>query len=448
MTAVREYEPRGGALRLFKSHAPRVLMDGPAGTGKTTAILEYINLIMDRYPGSRALITRKTRNSMSETVMVTLESNVLGPHHPAMIDAPARKNRDAYDYPNGSTIVVGGLDKPEKTFSGEYDIVAVFEAIETERNDVELLLRTLRHGKVRPKWNDGKPFHRLVMDTNPGPDGHWLNRSDAWLERILSRHEDNPRMWGGKDWTPEGADYIANLDALSGHRRERLRFGRWVSAEGIVYPEFDQRKHMIDAMPEGWEKWPKYRAIDFGYNDPFVCQWWAVSDDAMYLYREIYQSRRIVEDHAREIVRLSQGEDYVATVADHDREDRETLARHGVNTSPAEKDIATGLDAVRDRLKVSGNDKPRMFLLRGCLVERDQTLYDAKRPTCSLDEFDCYLWAKRQDKTEKDVPVDKDNHGMDTMRYACKAVNGGVDFSFAFATTKEAKADAMWGDNW
>jgi phage terminase large subunit len=425
-------------------------MDGPAGTGKTTAILELINALMDKYPGARALIVRKDRASMNETVLVTLESNVLGMHHPSMVDAPGRANRETYDYPNGSTIVVGGLNRPEKTFSGEYDIVAVFEAIECDRNDVELLLRTLRHGKIRPKWNGGRPFHRLVMDTNPGPDGHWLNRSDEWLDRILSRHEDNPRMWdeGRQEWTPEGAEYIANLDALTGHRRERLRFGRWVSADGIVYPEFDKRIHMVNEMPAGWRSWPKYRAIDFGYNDPFVCQWWAVGDDAMYLYRELYQSRRIVEDHARDIVRLSEGESFVTTVADHDKEDRETLARHGVPTSPAIKDIATGLDAVRERLKLSGNKTPRLYLLKGALVGRDQTLYDAKRPTCTEEEFDCYLWAKRVDKTEKDLPVDRDNHGMDTMRYAVRAVSGGGGFFFGVSGVETSNRKSPYGENW
>lgn len=441
----REYTPYGGALALIKSRSPRILMDGPAGTGKTTAILELVNLLMDRYPGSRALLTRKTRASMSETILVTLEQNVLGPHHPAMRDAPARKNRESYDYPNGSTIVVGGLDKPEKTFSGEYDIVAVFEAIECDRNDVELLLRTLRHGKVKPAWNGGRAHHRLVMDTNPGPETHWLNRADGWHERILSRHEDNPRLWTGTDWTPEGKEYIAILDALSGHRRERLRFGRWVSAEGIVYPEFDQRVHCIDRMPDGWQSWPKYRGIDFGYNDPFVCQWWAVHDDAAYLYREIYHSRRIVEDHAADIVRLSQGEEYVSTVADHDAEDRMTLERHGVPTETAEKDIQSGLNAVRDRLKVGGNGKPRLYIVRGCTVERDQTLHDAKRPTSTLEEFDCYVWKKRQDKTERDEPQDRDNHGMDVLRYVCKALQGTGGFAFAFDPPR--KTFSPWGDD-
>lgn len=435
----RIYEPRGGALRFFRSRASRILLEGPAGTGKTSAILEKINALCDKYAGFRALICRKTRASMNETVLVTLE-DILGRHHFSMRDPPARRNREVYEYANGSCVVVGGLDKPEKTFSGEYDIVAVFEAIECDENDIELLLRTLRHGKWRPSWSRG-PHHALVMDTNPGPETHWLNHRDDWLERIESRHEDNPRLWDGRDWTDEGRAYIAMLDALTGHRRERLRYGRWVSAEGLVYHEFDRRVHVIDKMPDGWESWPKYRAIDFGFKDPFVCLWAAVKDDRVYVYREMYRSQRIVADHAARINELSRGESYVATIADHDAEDRATLARHGITTTPAQKDIASGLDAVRSRLRVLGDGRPSLFILRGCGVEHDGELARAKRPTSLLEEFDCYVWKRRADKTEKDEPMDRDNHALDALRYLCKHLEGRGASRFFFSAVGGGSGD-------
>jgi predicted transcriptional regulator len=40
--------------------------------------------------------------------------------------------------------------------------------------------------------------------------------------------------------------------------------------------------------------------VDFGYTNPFVMQWWAEDPDGrLYLYREIYRTRRLVEDHAK-----------------------------------------------------------------------------------------------------------------------------------------------------
>jgi hypothetical protein len=40
-------------------------------------------------------------------------------------------------------------------------------------------------------------------------------------------------------------------------------------------------------IPPGWTM---VCSIDFGFNAPFVCQWWAIdTDGSMYLYREIYE---------------------------------------------------------------------------------------------------------------------------------------------------------------
>ncbi len=429
MVAVAEppknvYTPKGGARRLFHSKAPRILMDGPAGTGKTRGILEYAHAVMDKYPGLRVLACRKTRASMTDSVLVTWETKVLGVEHPLVMGGCSRETRREYAFPNGSVFVIGGLDKPEKTFSAEYDLVLIFEAIECDADDVELLLRTLRNGA---RVIDGNPVHQLIMDTNPGPQGHWLNHRDEWMTRILSRHEDNPYLWddvAGK-WTQAGAEYIRNLDSLTGHRLARLRHGRWVASEGNVYPEFDAAVHLIDAMPTGWESWPKRRAIDFGYKDPFVCQWWALHDGDLYLYREVYHTGRTVKQHADQINRLSEGETYELTTADHDAEDRATLHENGIGTVPAVKDIAQGIDAVRTRLAKGANGKPSLYIVRSALVERDQALVDTKRPTCTVDEFDCYIWKKHRDGIEKDEPVDRDNHGMDTMRYATMSLNSG-----------------------
>jgi hypothetical protein len=80
-------------------------------------------------------------------------------------------------------------------------------------------------------------------------------------------------------------------------------------------------------MPQGWQQWRKIRAIDFGYVNPFVCQWWAIDNDGrMFRYRELYMTGRTVKDHADKINLLSSGESYEATICDHDAEDRATLA--------------------------------------------------------------------------------------------------------------------------
>lgn len=415
-----DYEPFGGVLGVWRSRATEVLIPGPAGTGKTRGILEKVHLYLLKYHKTRGLIVRKTRASMTESVLVTFESKVV--QAGCTLTNQARRTRSAYDYDNGSTLVVGGLDNPDRIMSTEYDLIAAFEATELSEDDWEKLTTRLRNGKG--------PYHQIIADCNPAAPTHWLKRrADRGQMAVFeSRHRDNPTLWSEakNDWTPAGQKYLATLASLTGHRRARLLDGRWASAEGLVYPEFDPTIHVVKAMPAGWESWRKIRSIDFGYVHPFVCQWWAMDGDGRaYLYRELYHSKRTVAEHAKRINALSEGESYEATISDHDAEDRATLASAGIQTIAANKDHRTGRDAVHGRLAKQGDGRPRLYIVEGCTVETDAELYARKQPTNTLAEFDAYCYPPGQDgKAAKEEPVKQHDDGMDAMRYACMYLDG------------------------
>lgn len=408
------------ALTLFHSHRPEVLISGPAGTGKSLACLYKLHYLAVKVPGLRALLLRKTRESLTESALVTFEEKVLHPQHLAGLAGGQRRLRQAYQYGNGSTIVVGGLDKPGKVMSTEYDLIYVQEAIEVEEDAWEALTTRLRNYVL--------PYQQLLADTNPDRPTHWLKkRCDTGKTLLLdSRHEDNPFLWDGQGWTPEGLDYLAKLDNLTGPRKQRLRFGRWVQAEGVVYDGWDAAVHVIDRFDIPAD-WPRYWSVDFGFTNPFVCQFWAQDHDGrLYLYREYYQSQTLVEDAAKEIKRLSEDEPTPkAIICDHDAEDRATLTRHlGVDTDRADKDISPGIQAVAARLRKAGDGKPRLFVLRDSLVSRDRVLDDQKRPCGFLEEIDGYVWDIKENKKYGEEPVDKDNHSCDAARYAVFWIDG------------------------
>jgi PBSX family phage terminase large subunit len=361
----------------------------------------------------RGLIVRKTRESLTESALVTFEEKVL-PEGSSIALGPQRRLRQAYHYPNGSEIVIGGMDKPSKVMSTEFDFIYPQEAIELSEHDWESLTTRLRNGVM--------PYQQIVGDTNPDAPTHWLKRrADRGATVFLeSRHEDNPVLWDGRraDWTEIGSVYIEKLDALTGARKPRLRFGKWVQAEGVVYEGWDRAVHLIDRfdIPASWRR---VRSTDFGFTNPYVMQWYAIDPDGrMYLYREIYHTGRTVADHAKQIKELSSGERFEATVADHDAEDRATLHQNGIATIPAHKAITPGIQAVAERLRIAGDGRPRLYIFNDALVERDPSLIESKKPCCTAEEFDAYSWPKGQDgKAVKEIPVDKDNHGMDAMRY-------------------------------
>lgn len=434
---------------MWRDRSLEVVIEGPAGTGKSRGILEKLHYCAIKYRGMRGLIVRKTRESLTESGLVTFEEQVL-PEGSPIANGPKRETRKSYEYPNGSSIVVAGLvssgrDQRAKVMSTEYDIIIVLEATELAEHEYEQLLTRLRNGRM--------PYQQLIADCNPDAPTHWLHqRCDRGVASVhFSRHQDNPRWYDHRQniWTPAGEIYIKTvLGALSGVRRKRLLDGARAAAEGTVY-EFDRAVHMIDAMPKGWQSWRKIRVIDFGYTNPFVCQWWAIDgDERMYLYREIYQSQTLVEDHQRQILALSRDEQIEATISDHDAEDRATLqqprayycetckrtianateetahAGHTLRsdalyTVAASKPVQRGIEAVQARLRVQPDGKPRLFVLSTALVASDERLVEAKKPYSTAQEFDGYIWPKGIDgKPLKEEPVKLNDHGMDAMRYA------------------------------
>lgn len=413
------YEPHGSAREVFFARESEVVLDGPAGTGKSRALLEKLNALALKYPGMRGLIVRKTRASLTDTTLVTWEEHV----RPACDTENQQRNvRRSYRYPNGSEIVVGGMDKAIKIMSSEYDVICAFEATEFHEDDWEAMTTRLRNGVM--------PYQQLLADCNPGAPTHWLNQrmKRGQARRVLCRHEDNPRLFTpGGELTDYGQAYLNKLDNLTGVRYQRLRKGQWVAAEGMVYRDWDDALHLVDHFTPQ-EEWRRIRVIDFGYTNPFVCHWWAIDGDGrMYLYREIYMTQRLVEDHARTILALSEGESFEANICDHDAEDRATLERHlGCETLAAHKAISPGIQAVEARLRRAGDGRPRLFLMRDTLVELDHGLVDVKKPTSTLDELPGYVYptARGKTKTEKEVPVKENDHGMDTTRYAVAYVDG------------------------
>jgi len=416
---------RGGNKSLMGCRDIEVCLDGPAGTGKTLASLYKIHCCMCKYPKAKALISRKTNTALSGSAMATYREAILNCYgHPAQARyfGGNKVKPAAFEYWNGSQIVVNGLDKPHKIKSWEFDIVYINESTECSVEDIEFVRSRLRNGIM--------PYQQIVMDCNPDAPTHWLNQRmlAGITTRLVSRHEDNPRFFDistGK-WTEDGNFYIEEvLGGLTGVRHARLRYGQWAAAEGTVYEGcWDRSTNVVKnfKIPQDWER---YLVVDFGYIHPFVCKWYAVDHDGrIYCYREIYMTKRLVEDHSDQIKKVSfwgaeKGEPYPrAIICDHDAEDRATLERHlGLHTIPAHKSVSDGIQAVASRLRRAGDGRPRLLYLDNCLVEIDPELSANKKPKCSIEEFDSYIWDTRQGARRGDQPVKESDHGMDCDRY-------------------------------
>jgi hypothetical protein len=368
------YTAHGTAAELWRSRAPELVVSGPAGTGKSRACLEKLHFCALKYSGMRGLIIRKTRESLSEAALVTFEEKVLPAWSP--LKEGARRNfRQAYHYPNRSEVVVGGLDKPGKIMSTEYDMIYVQEATELEQQDWQALTTRLRNNVI--------PYQQLIADCNPDAPTHWLwmrAQSDA-LTMLHSRHEDNPRLFQRGAWTDEGVAYLATLDRLTGTERQRLRLGQWVQASGIVYDVWTDPGNVTEDaayIPDGGDVlW----SVDDGYSgalDQSTGQYTANShprvfglyqlrrDGTIVRFAESYRTQTLSEAQIADVLALPYPLPEYAVVDSSAAELRGRLQEQGIGTYGGTHPVEEGIKVLRRFMAPDINGRRRFLVHPRC----------------------------------------------------------------------------------
>ncbi len=399
----RPYAPHGSHRDYWPNKDLIVLVDGPAGTGKTISILNRLLAQTEKYPGMRALLVRKTRASLTETVLATFEDKVLPLGH-YLLDGADRAQRAHYDWANGSRWVLGGLDKPTKLFSGEFDIVYLAEAIEATQEEATSLLRSLR--------SDVMPYQQLLMDTNPGAQFHWLKRwiDGQKLTRFKTRHTDNPYV------TPA---YLAGLQRMEGALYQRMYLGNWVSAEGTVYELKDA--HLGDDLFD--KDKPTQLAVDpSNGSGPYAALVVQQIGGRVLVVGEFYLVGGMDEDLRDWLFTSPYYAKLTSVVCDPAKPD--TIKRLGVMlgvsviAKEGRKELTAQIAAVKSLLVLDPVTKVAPLVV--------------DRGACPmlLDEFSQYVWRKptpgAPDRNVSDAPEDAHNHCLDALAYwvTTKALTG------------------------
>ena len=385
------YHPRGSAREVFLSRDRALFIDGPVRTGKSRGCIEKVHLCLLKYPGARALFVRQTLRSLRSTALVTYEDDVLGSTAVglAIKGGASRETRMVYHYPNGSSITLAGLDDVSKILSGEYDLIYIQQAEECSFDDIQMLTTRLS-GK-------SMPYRQMLGDCNPGPPTHWIKQreADGWLRLIPSRHDENPLLYdhNAGDWTEFGRDYIANLDQMQGHLKDRMRYGKWVAAEGARFPQLDEKVHAFDpgevwpmGLPPGWRV---IMGVDYGLAAPYCALWIAVdSERNCYVFREDYAKGLTADVQAKRMVSLTgenervaaiypdptiwanfpghQGPTHACTADYYDAEfSRDPRFGGMVQTSLSRDRRRMGLDVI-DAMLNRGNGHPDLYIAKDC----------------------------------------------------------------------------------
>jgi len=450
---------RGSAVhKLWTCFDQEILLEGPAGVGKTRCLLELVHYRAETYPRSRYLLARKARSSMSQSILVTLERDVIPAGHESMARNTTRTHRQFYKYANGSEVVIGGLDDIQKTFSSEYDMICIFEAIECSEADWEFLHRCLRNNMIPHPEKPGTYLTQAIADTNPGAESHWLNRraNAGKMTRLKAVFADNPTI------TPEYRQILKNM---TGIRRDRMYLGRWVSAEGQIWENFNSDTHVLAGKlarhdvtrrwllnVDSWErvvelKW-FFAGVDHGFRAPGVMQVYGVDDKRnAYLVHETYMVGKNTDWWAAEAERLRKEFDIKRFVCDPAEPDTIDLFNNRMGmvggfwiAIGANNDFLMGSNVVRERL-----EKDTLFFLADCQftggmrhdeVEPgpDPLRIERRKPVSLIEEIPSYNYkeAKPGMLTREEPATDSEDHGCDACRYAMVWLDG-TDWSPAMA---------------
>ncbi len=462
------YLPRGAAWDLFYKKAltttageevpltqvDELLFDGPAGTGKTLAILWLMHSIAMEFPGTNLLFCRNVRESMTATCLRTFEAQVLAsdPEAGPIMGGRDRSQRESYKYPNGSRITLMGVVDVERAKSAEYDIIYLNEATEVQVGSYEILTTRIRPSTA----GQSCPYKLLICDTNPSYPDHYLNTRfmpecnlPAKRVRLISRHKDNPRYWDLERDCPteEGAPYIRKLESLTGARRRRMLDGEWCGEEGLVYEEFDPHHHIIDrASVPPIVYYVGAHDPSPSSNNAAVLQIWGIDADSIgYMVAETHMIGKGIDWWGEEMVRLYHKYRPKQVACDPSNPGMIELFNNRIGSSrgnpvsriaiKANNDKPAGIAQVKSALTrarhlktcpsdceiVAPHGKARMYFVRDALTQRDleKDKGSDNRPRTTVQEMLRLPWKKTKDgqpakdEWEPNVPHD----GCDCVRY-------------------------------
>lgn len=227
-----------------------MLLTGAAGGGKSRLAAEKLHGYCLRYPNATAMVLRKERVTLTNSILPMLERDVIG-SDPRVKHYPS-KNR--YEYANGSTLVYGGMaddEQRENVRSMSLDIAWLEEATRFTEQDYNEMLARMR--------GNAASWRQIVLTTNPDAPTHWIKR------RLIDGLEAHVYMSAAVDNPHNPEQYHAALAAMTGIQRQRLLEGRWTQAEGVIYDNWSLENITHDA-----EYNPAYGAVYWGVDDGYV----------------------------------------------------------------------------------------------------------------------------------------------------------------------------------
>lgn len=408
----------------INSKAFETLFGGAAGGGKSYGQLVDAFLFALKYPKSKQIVFRRTFADLEKSLIrVSLEL------YPRSV-ATYNSSKHTWKFKNGSIIDFGYIDNEKDVYqyqSAEYDMIRFDELTHFTEYMYTYMISRCRGANPYPKG--------IKSSTNPGGVGHtWvkdrfidIGEPNKIHEVILDSGEKSTRIFipslvqDNKFLLTNDPDYVKRLDNLPEKERKALKYGDWDIYDGMFFPEFKRRIHVIEPI-ELPKEWNRYIALDYGL-DMFAVVFIAVDTKGKaYVYNEIHKENLIVSEACQMLKSYMRKDKYKAIYAPPDLWNRnrdtgkstaELFHNNGVNLIKANNNRVGGWLNVKEWLK----PKKKRHEQTGEIYEDS----DIKIFNNCLNLIRCLPQLQHDEKNPNDCATEPHEitHITDALRYFC-----------------------------
>lgn len=367
-----------------------LICDGAVRSGKTSIMMwAFVRWAMENFSGQRFGVCGRTVDSCTKNIIVPFTAMSLAKERYII---RWRRGDKVMEVRRGAVTnyfeVFGGKDEASYTLVQGRTLAGVL------LDEVVLMPESFVNQALARCSVDGS---RIWFSCNPGSPQHWFYKN--WIEGSAQRNalylhfnmRDNPAL---------SDSILARYEAMySGVFYDRYILGKWVLAEGLIYPMFGD-SCVVDEEPGTEGEY--YISCDYGTLNPFSAQLWHWDGKTATCLREYYysgretQANKTDDEYCTEIGRLAGNLPIRSIVVDPSAASFiEVLRRKQYIVRKAKNEVLNGIMLTARYLQ-------------------DGTIKIHRRCKDSIREFGLYRW---DDKATEDRPIKENDHAMDSIRY-------------------------------
>lgn len=360
---------------------------GSAGSGKSYTIAQKIIIRCCNEP-IRVLVCRRYATTLRNSCFALLKEVLAKWQLTSHVNI--RETDMSITFPNGSQIIMVGLDTEEKLLSlNNISTIWIEEAYEVEKPKVEQLNLRMRGTALN---------QQLILSWNPISKQSWLYNFTVEEPPensifIHSTYKDNPFL---------NAEYIAALDEMETRNPAKYRVygrGEWgIDTDGLVITNW--RKEEFNPMELAAKGYEHRAGCDLGWIDKtaIIDSLYDRENRTIYVFNEFYKSGCQLSDIATAIGEMNLKKTKLFVDAAEPRS-IQYFKQEGINATPCNK----GRDSVKAGL---------MFLQDSLIIVH---------PSCQnfINELENFSYIKSKVTGEFTEDTTHEwSHAIDACRYA------------------------------